>query len=274
MRGSLGREASVPVWQRRAARLLVVALATLGTTTGAAIAQDDPPPASPESPPPAPGATRLQTAFFQVDLPDDWRQLMPNESLALRETLPWDFPIVQPGITDIFGPVDRWRESGFVGGALVVHRSDFEGEATPGYLAQVRGHWEEFRFDNGGRREVLAAQVGTLGRNDHPCLELELRSTAPDARPTHALEFHASTTGQELILSFRTWDDDYREVESTLRGIAATFTFPRPPNDPKDLGSRLSEAAWIGALVGLALIALRRGLRGRSFRAPTDRPNG
>lgn len=204
------------------------------------------------------GFTRFLAELYAIDLPDDWRELYPNEWVQIRDRLPADFPPVRPGHTRVFGAIDRWLESGYDGTALVAGiASDFEAPTDAARLEQVRRHWAETVFPGGGRRELLDGRPTTVGPDAHACLELEIRGLGVDGRRDRALEFHASTASRELILSFRAWDDSWDREYPRLRAMADSLTFPRRPKDPEDLTDRLGEALWIGAVVGLMLVGLR-----------------
>ena len=215
---------------------------------------------------PAPGYRRFVTQLFAVDVPEHWREMLPNESVTLA--LPPDFPAVRPGWIHVLGDVDRWAKDGYDGEALVAMvAGESEAPTDADRLAELRAYWETARLTDGGRREVLDGSSTTIGQTEHPCLELVVRTLPATGRPERCLEFHASTRGRELILSFRAWDDAFQEAEPKLRGMAETLTFPRPPRTLEDLGDRLFDAALGGGAVGLLLIGLRfiarrRGARG------------
>jgi hypothetical protein len=228
----------------------------LGAFATSLLAQEEPAPASP---PPAPGYQRVQGTFFQIDLPEGWRQLLPNEVATVRNSVPWALRQVVPGRLMVFGEIDAWLAGRFDGRALVVFLDTLEQPVDEVHLAELVERWRDWRSPEGDRREVLSAEVTTVGRNDHPALCLALRTTQGDGGPDiRALDFHTSTSGRQLILSFRAWENDWVVAEPEIRREAGTLTFPRPPREPEELGDRLWQAAIVGGLVAVLLVAIRQ----------------
>lgn len=236
--------------------------------SGRAVSRSDPDPTAPmagaderrqesdPAPAPAAGYRRFVTELFAVDVPEGWREVLPNESVTLD--LPPDFPPVRPGWSHVLGDVDRWARDGYDGEALLAMvAGEFEAPTDQERLDEIREYWATTQLADGGRREVVRGRVTTVGRTDHPCLELEVRTIPADGRVERCLEFQTSTRGRELILSFRAWEDDFPVAEPRLRTMAETLTFPRPPRTQEGLGDRLFDAALVGGAVGLILIGLR-----------------
>ncbi len=220
--------------------------------------------------PPAPADTRrVHETFFQVDLPETWRRMTPNEGIALRKRqLPFEMQVVQSNRLEVFGDVDRWLASGFDGRALQVVLSTPELTIDQVHLDAVVDHWNTWKGDDGGTRQVLAAEIGTVGVDRQPALCLQLRLVPGDGTPaSRALEFYTSTSGQQLILSFRAWENDWQLAEPELRRMAGSLIFPTPPKRPEELGGRLLQAALLGGCVAFILLAIRH------LRAANRSPN-
>ena len=207
---------------------------------------------------------RVEGGVFSVELPTAWRELTPPEALRMREQLPFELQEIMPGRHFVYGDVERWLRDGFDGRSLLVVARADELPVDAEVLERIEQHWDAWRGPNGERREVIGAEVGTVGTDQHPALILDLRlhSVAPaPALPMRAREYYASSTGQQLILSFRAWEDDWTDAEPLLRRMAASLTFARPPREPARLGDRLLDAGLIGGFVGVVLLLLRWRLR-------------
>ncbi len=218
-----------------------------------------------------PRATLPQTRkyvdrLWAAELPDEWRQMGREEALDLADRLPFDVPlgIVQDGQVAVFGAIDRWRQDGLRDGCLVVVTKDGEQIADDALIAELRDHYANARTDAGDRCEVLAAELAELGPSTHPGLLLSRRLIPGDGGPVlRATDVYASTSGHLLILSFRTWENEWTAFEPRLRGLASSLTFARPPRRPGERGDRLLQAAVFGGVIVAVLFLLRAFLRGR-----------
>lgn len=211
-------------------------------------------------------AQRYQGGVFALEIPGDWRELGPGEALGLADSLPIDMREISPGQVFALGPVDRWLAEGrFSGEALLVVAQRFERPTDEQELDEIRSFWKDWHGPDGSRREVLGAHVGEIGPDRHPVIALEMRLVpGSGAPPLHTLDYYASTMGQQLILSFRAWENDWQESEPKLRRMAESLTFARPPRKPPELSDTILPWAGLGAMVGIGLVIARRLIRRRS----------
>ena len=238
-----------------------MSFSSLGAAVALAVmaAQDPTPPDSrtPE------GMKRFKLGDFAVDIPERWRPLEPNEVHDLRDQLPYDSQEVRPGTLFAIGDVDAWLKEGYDGRALLVvvkRRSSMAADEAD--LESIRRHWQDFASLHGDRREVLSAQIVELGPDRHPALEFEIETRqGNDGKDIRALEIYVPTGGNQLIFSFRSWDDDFARARVSYRQMADSMTFARRPPDRELLGNRLLQAAFVGVLVGLVLLMIRRARR-------------
>lgn len=229
-------------------RTRLVCLLTAVCLVGPAVAQ-------------APAETkRVTEQMFAANLPVDWRTMTPDEMFTLEDSLPYLMRVTNPGWYYSVGAVDRWLETGFDGRALCVSVQSGEIPIEQSSIDTIRESWAEPR--DGVYREFVSGEISTLGKDEHPVIECRLRSPASGSIPAiEALEFYVPTSGHLLILSFRSWQDDFDQAAPIYRRIADSMTFPRPPRGAEELSDRLFDAAIIGGLVGLALIIIRMMVR-------------
>ncbi len=164
-----------------------------------------------------------------------------------------------------FGPVDQWLSSGFAGTALLIKKEE-SAEITIDEegIARVRQAWNEFNDQGTWSKQVLSAEVVELGADQHPAIECHMRiSPGQGLKNLDALEFYAPTGGDLLILSFRSWEDDFPEALTGFRTMADSLTFARPPQGPDELADRLFYATLIGLLIGALLLAANKARRAR-----------
>jgi hypothetical protein len=171
-----------------------------------------------------------------------------------------------PHVQRSFGPVDQWLTSGFSGPSLLIKTEEgAEITTDEAGIARIKQTWQEFASPDSWRRQVLSAEVVELGPGNHPAIECHMRSIPEDgARNLDALEFYAPTGGDLLILSFRSWEDEFPEALTSFRTMADSLTFARPPQGPEELADRLFLAALIGLLIGALLLAANKARRARN----------
>jgi len=206
----------------------------------------------------APAQTRRVThALFAADFPEGWRAMTPDEMFAMQDRLPFAMREVQPGFYFAIGDVERWQTNGFDGRALLVDVQTGEIPVTEESIETIRSHWANAKV-GGAHREVQAAELVTLGPDAHPAIRCRVLTAADgETPPILADELYVPTSGRLLILSFRSWQDDFENVRAVYDSIAASLTFPRPPRGPEELSDRLWDAAMIGLVVGAAIVLLR-----------------
>jgi hypothetical protein len=207
-----------------------------------------------------PSTRRFQTSLYAVDLPTSWRTMSPEEAVRLRDGLPTDMQHVLPGRITILGDVDAWLASGFDGKALVVIVEDHSTRPVDaGYLDEVRRHWREYRPENGDRRHVLDARLARVGPAAHPAAIVTSRAEQGNGgRALTVREIYASTSGRQVILSLRSQEDDAEAAAPVFGTIVDSITFARPQGDADELSRRLVMAAFVGALVGLMFLVVRK----------------
>lgn len=215
---------------------------------------------------------RTKFDFFAADLPPDWRTATPDEVFAMRESLPFVMRVPHPGSLFSVGNVDAWQKDGFDGQALIVIVRENEIPITEEAIDVIRANWSDPEIQ-GGARKVVEAEITTIGQDAHPAIRCIIDTAPWGGLPaSRALEFYVPTAGHMLILSFRSWHDDFAAMRDAFESVVASATFPRPPRGVEEedtLTDRLLNAAIIGALVGVALI----GIRLSRSRAPRPTPS-
>jgi hypothetical protein len=200
-------------------------------------------------------------------LPASWRELGPAEAQILGAKIPPGLRVTNPGEAQVFGDVDRWLEEGFDGRAMLFFVDSFELGATQENLDAIVAFHEGWTGAEGARRTVLSTGLGTIGRSEHPVMEIAMRyeSGEPDHPPMRSRDLYASTMGRRLILSLRAWETDWVESEPVFRQVADSLVFARPPQveDDEDLSDRLLSAVLWGSVTGVGLLVARMFLRGR-----------
>ncbi len=220
------------------------------------IGPQDPSPQDPQ-PESQPTSRRIVESLFSIELPNSWRAMTPDEMFSLEDQLPLLLREVQPGHYYAIGDVDKWLATGFDGRAILVSRQFGEIPIEEESIETIRQSWEDNATPE-ARREMLEGKISTIGQDDHPAIRCLIRTAASGSIPAmDATEFYVPTSQHLLILSFLSWQDDSDAVVDLYRSFAKSTTFPRPPQGAEELSDRLWNAVFIGALVGLALIALR-----------------
>lgn len=195
---------------------------------------------------------------FGLELPKTWRAMTPDEMFELEASLPYVMREVQPNFYYSVGDVDRWLKDGFDGRAIHVHILEGDLSLDEAGIEKIRTSWAAPPAGGGPSREVVSAELTQLGPDLHSAIRCRIRTAADgNTPPIESLEFYVPTHRHVLILSFRSWQDDFQSVASLYESMADSATFARPPRKPEELSDRLLNAVLVGGLVGLALIAVR-----------------
>ena len=252
---------------------LLLLLAGLCQVRGPA---QDRPPAQAQSPAAAASETRTRRFIWSAELPPAWRELERQEAAAFEGKLFADTAVraIERGELALFGAIDAWRETGVRGGALAVVVGDGERQADEAFIRELGEFYAGLTPD---RCEVLDARLGTLGDPPHPVVQMTRRVVpAADGPVFRSFDVFASTSGKQLILSFRAWENEYAELEPSFRAIASSLSFARPPRKPGALGDSLLQAAVFGGFLTVGLFLLRAIVRRRTSEhlLPSDRDRG
>ncbi|MCA8943174.1 MAG: hypothetical protein KDB80_11495 [Planctomycetes bacterium] len=203
---------------------------------------------------------RSTFAMFAADLPKGWRPMTPDEMFALEDSLPYVMRVTKPGSYFSIGDVDAWLANGFDGRALFVSVQSGEIPIVESSIEVIRETWSQHHA--GVQREFLSGEITQVGKDAHPTIRCRIRTPPVESMPAiEAIEYYVPTAGHMLILSFRSWQDDFDRAVPLYSQIADSLTFPRPPRGAEELSDRLFDAAIIGGLVGLALIVIRMMVR-------------
>ncbi len=241
-------------------RLFAWLLASLFIASSFAPAQDSKTSENPLGPSsPERRARRHTQQYFSVQFPSDWRAMTPDEAIKLRPQLPQDMHYVAPGDQDVFGPVDRWLASGYDGRSLLVRLQAANIAADEGLVALIRKQYEQPISAGARQREVEKSEIIKLGEGQHPAVVCQiLTRVSGSGKSYRAQEYYVPTGSKILILSFRSWDNDFGSAYPDFKEIASTLTFPWPAKTPKQLSDMLVTALILGGLLGLIFLALSK----------------
>jgi len=206
-----------------------------------------------------------RTGAFAMVLPDDWRQVTPDEALQLSRQDPRQVPdwLLTPRQVAYYpyGSIGRWLDGDFDGRCLTVQELDGEYPVDEEGISVIRsaaGQPADQAADQEWQREVLSAEPAKIGSSEHPAIQCTVRDHSRDGTTSRSLVLFVPTGGDTLVLSFRAPDDDFERSLPLFQQIMATLTFARPARGPTELSDRLLYPALVGALVGLLLLGLRR----------------
>ncbi len=197
------------------------------------------------------------TGSFTLSLPNQWRQMTPDEAIQLRPKMPADIADrVVPGRIDRFGEVGRWLDESFSGRCLTLTLDQGEPDMNEGTLQTIRDFVAD-RSTPGLRLEIESMHFSTVGDGDYQAIErvLQIRD-GQGTEIARALEFLIPTGGNSLWLSFRTSREDFAAAKATFLRCAGTLKLANPPEGRKELSDKLQTPIIIGALVGLGLLIL------------------
>ncbi|MEO6595438.1 MAG: hypothetical protein ABIP94_11860 [Planctomycetota bacterium] len=203
---------------------------------------------------------------FEIDLPTSWRQLAPNEALAIaaNPTAPADLRRASPRLFYAVGPVDEWLAGTFDSAWLYVVEQDNEWLVDDAFALRLTEMWRQQGAATGTRHELASVQRTTVGTQQHPVLAAE-RSTVPKppSRATTSLDIYAPTGGRQLTLSFTCWKEDYPRYEPEFRRWLQSFACARKPHGEPKLSDRLWMPILTGAIVGIVLLLVYKHNRRR-----------
>ncbi len=202
------------------------------------------------------------TRSFSIELPVSWRQVTPSELLELRAILPPDIHVTRPTGFYTVGPVDRWLAGDYDGVELVVQEQGNELSMDQEGVDRIRAHWREASGREGLGHEVLSSTITHIGPDDHPAILCQ-RLIVPEGpgTPIQSLDAYIPTGGRQILLSFRSSQEDFSQHLPEFRKMLASATFARAARGSETLGSKLVFPAVVGALVGLILLVLHRRRR-------------
>ncbi len=198
---------------------------------------------------------------FALLLPVEWQQLTPDQARSLSKRpeagFPPDLVSARPLPFYPFADVTRWLEEGFDGRCLTIAKVAGEPDEGEEGVAQITS----MQDTEGGlwQRTVLDARATEYGEAQHPVFECITRMVpAAGGEPLRSLEVFVPTNGDTLILGFRAFEDEFDALLPDYRALASTLRVSRPARGNPSVGQRLLYPAVIGALVGIALMVLRK----------------
>ena len=205
----------------------------------------------------------ISTGVFSLDLPADWRQMTPAESVALwkRGVVPEDMSLTHPTTLFSLGAVDRWSSVGFDGIALQTRIEESEPAMNSAAAMSIARHWNEGAQEFGFEYQAEVPAVVAIGPEEHPALQGLRTARSPDGKEWKALDTYVPSGGRTVILSFRAPADRFAQWEARFRNFLSTARFARRPRGAVDLKDRLLWPLAVGALVGIGLLVLRKMAR-------------
>lgn len=253
-------------------RLLTAAMACLATALPGQASPQTSGPMQAATPPPAPGMSRFfnRARTFHVDVPVDWRQLTPGDTLQLpgREALPSELAYVEPRLFYAVGAIDRWQRGEFDGQWLYVVEQANEWHLEADFAERLREQWRQKGLADRVDYKLDAIERTTVGPLANPVVTA-IRTTTPatGGPATKSLDVYAAVGGRQLTLAFTSLAPAFDERLPTFRMMVGSLTFARPSRGEQTLGDRLWTPLVTGAVVGLVLVILYRWKR-RAVPAP------
>ena len=203
-----------------------------------------------------------QTRSFSIELPSAWRQVTPSELPDLRAILPADVRVTRPTSFYTLGPVNRWLVGDYDGVHLVVQEQRNELSMDQDGVDRILQHWQDVSGKEGLRHEVLSWEISEVGPDGHPAILCERLIRPDEPGPAiQSLDAYIPTGGRQILLSFRSSQEDFSQHLPEFRKMLASATFARAARGSETLGSKLVFPAVVGALVGLILLVLHRRRR-------------
>lgn len=237
---------------RRSGSLLLTLLLT------AAAPAQTPPAAQAPTPPPAAGQQRWHNLndTFEVDLPEGWRQIAPNEALRVGELAgaPRDLHRADPRAQYAVGPVDRWLAGDFASPWLYVREIGEEAVFPDDYAERLQTMWREHGAATGVEYTLADVTKEPIGRQGHRAITTVRTSRPKDGPATKSLDALVAAGRQQVTLSFTCLAGDFDRWQPEFRKWLTTATFAREPRPEPKLSDRLWTPLLVGALVGIALV--------------------
>ena len=191
-------------------------------------------------PPQEPQSFMSLTRSFSMELPAPWRQVTPSELPNLRAILPSDVHVTRPSSFYTVGPVDRWLDGDYDGVHLVVQEQRNELSMDQDGVDRILQHWQDVSGKEGLQHEVLSWDISEVGPDKHPAILCQ-RVIRPDEPETaiQSLDAYIPTGGRQILLSFRSNQEDFSQHLPEFRKMLASATFARAARGSETLGSKL-----------------------------------
>jgi hypothetical protein len=201
---------------------------------------------------------------FQLELPEGWRQIAPNEAVQLSEN-PKSAPDITPTSPRLLytvGPIDKWLAGDLNGPWLrVIERKD-EWYIQDDYASTVRDNWRRQSDSTDVSHQVESVQLEKIGTQQVECIVAVRTSTPkPPRAATRSLDIHIPTANQQLILSFGCPLEQFDQWQPEFRNWLATLTLARVADAPATLADRLWTPLLVGGAVGIVLLLLYKHTR-------------
>ena len=203
---------------------------------------------------------------FQLELPDGWRQIAPNEAVALKDqpnAAPGLYP-TQPRLMYTVGPIDDWLSGDLSGAWLrVIERKDtwYIGDDFENF---IREHWREESTNTDVAHQIENVRLEKVGTQQVECITAIRTSTPTPPRPaTRSLDIHIGTANQQLTLSFGSASKDFDEWQPKFHDWLESLILARVAESPQTLSDRLWTPLLVGGVVGLVLLLLYKHTRAR-----------
>ena len=203
---------------------------------------------------------------FQLELPEGWRQIAPNEAVALKDqpdAAPGLYP-TQPRLMYTVGPIDDWLNGDLSGAWLrVIERKDtwYIGDNFESF---IREHWRQASGNTDVAHQIDDVSLVKIGTQQVECITAIRTSTPPPQRPaTRSLDIHIGTANQQLTLSFGAALADFDKWQPKFHDWLESLVLARVAEAPQTLSDRLWTPLLVGGAVGLVLLLLYKHTRAR-----------
>jgi len=217
---------------------------------------------------PNPSLTTFQNynRTFQLDLPEGWRQIAPNEAVQIgaNAQAPPNITPTSPRSLYTVGPIDTWLAGDLDGPWLrVIERKD-AWYIDDDYEQTVRDNWRQQSDSTDVWHQVEQVKLEKIGTQQVECIVAIRTSTPPKPRvATQSLDIHVPTANQQLIFSFGCPVDQFSQLQPKFRRWLETLTFARVAEAPATLADRLWTPLLVGGAVGIVLLLLYKHTRAR-----------
>lgn len=202
---------------------------------------------------------------FQLELPEGWRQIAPNEAVQISEieNSPVLLRMAQPSHFYAVGPINKWLAGDFQGPSLYVVEQRDEWYIEEDFEETVRSHWREQGLRTGVTHDITSVERQNVGTQQVECVVAKRTSKDKTGLGSRSLDVHAPTGQQQIILSFSCAPEQFDRWQPEFRRWLDTLTFARVPDEPATLSDRLWTPILVGGAVGLVLLLLYRHTRAR-----------
>ncbi|MFK7741292.1 MAG: hypothetical protein AB8H80_13310 [Planctomycetota bacterium] len=196
---------------------------------------------------------------FQLDLPDGWRQISPNEARQIGEdpNSPPELRLAQPTLMYAVGPIERWLEGDYSGPMLFVREQRDQWYIDEDYKQTLRDAWRAHGEINNVEHELDDIGKEKLGTQEVECIvATRTRTSGDNSAPLRCLDVYAPTARQQIGLTFACEPERFERHLPAFRSWLDSLTFARLAQEQASLGDRLWGPIVIGGLVGIVLIVL------------------